>query len=121
LFAADFFCVNYGIVEYVDSNSHRANLQRLPNPVEYTYFKSNKFQDEREFRISLSALGIGDFVLDNGRLIDFSKTLQMSFDFRAAMVDGTIREIRGGHDIDRDFLHDQLQILRIKLHQQVEL
>ena len=59
------FSINYWVVEYVDWNNYRANQTRLPNPIIYTYLKDKQFSEEREVRISLSAIGIGQFVLFN--------------------------------------------------------
>jgi hypothetical protein len=70
------FDLNYGIVDYVDWASHRANETRLPNPIMYTYLKDRRrFAEERELRISLSALGIGKFVLDDRTEIAFPQHL----------------------------------------------
>lgn len=66
-----FFSINYGVVEYVPWNAHRANAERLPNPIKYTYLKSDKYREDRELRISLSTLGIGQFVLNDGSRLDF--------------------------------------------------
>lgn len=57
------FSINYGIVEYVDWNSHQTNAVRFSNPIKYTYTKDMTYSNEKELRISLSALGIGRFVL----------------------------------------------------------
>jgi hypothetical protein len=35
----------------------------MPNPIRYTYVKDKSYADERELRISLSAIGMGHFVL----------------------------------------------------------
>ena len=56
------FSINYGIVSYIDWNEYKTNKDRLPNPIEYTYLKDREnFSKEKEFRISLSAIGIGAF------------------------------------------------------------
>jgi hypothetical protein len=86
------FSINYGIVEYIDWESHQANLTRLPNPIIYTYLKDEKFLDEKEFRITLSALGIGNFVLNDGSRLEFPASMQVYFDFGAAIRDGTISQ-----------------------------
>lgn len=87
------FSINYGIVEYVDWCNYQTNQIRLPNPIAYTYLKDEKFREEKEFRISLSALGIGNFVLNDASSLQFSTSVQISFDFRAAISDGTISEL----------------------------
>lgn len=89
-----FLSINYGVVEYVDWSSHRMNVDQLPNPIQYTYVKDVKaYAEEKEVRISLSALGIGHFMLNDGRVIDFPPAVQMPFDFRAALADGVIKQI----------------------------
>jgi hypothetical protein len=104
------FDLNYGIVDYVDWAGHRANETRLPNPIMYTYLKDRgRFAEERELRISLSALGIGKFVLDDRTEIAFPQHLHLDFDFRAAFADNTIREIIAGPRCDEDFLRTELR------------
>lgn len=104
--------LNYGIVDYVDWASHRANETRLPNPITYTYPKDRRrFAEERELRISLSALGIGRFVLDDLTEIAFPQHLHLDFDFRAAFADGTVREMISGPRCDVDYLRAELRRL----------
>jgi len=107
-----FFSVNYGIVEYVDWAIYQANALYLPNPIKYTYLKDMKFSEEKELRVSLSALGIGQFVVDGSKM-EFPRHLQMAFDFRAAIADGTIKEILSARDSDAGFLKTELHRLRI--------
>ena len=104
------FSVNYGIVEYVEWDTHQANTKRFPNPIKYTYLKDKKkFSEEKEFRISLSALGIGQF--DSTML--FPSSLGLVFNFRAAIADRTIQQILYAPDSDSDFLQTELQKLHI--------
>jgi hypothetical protein len=108
------FSLNYGIVEYVEWETHQANTKHLPNPIKYTYLKDKKtFSAEKELRISLSAPGIGQFALNDGSTIQFPARLQLSFDFRAAIADRTIQQILYGPDCDSDFLQAELCKLRI--------
>jgi hypothetical protein len=66
------FSVNYGIIEYVDWDRHQANEMRLLNPIVYTYLKDREqFSEEKELRVSLSAIGMGHFVLDDGSMMVF--------------------------------------------------
>lgn len=109
------FDLNYGIVEYIDWASHRANEARYPNPITYTYLKDHAFAEERELRISLSTLGIGKFVLDDRTEIEFPQHLQFGFDFRAAFAGGTIRELTAGPRCDEDFLRVELRRLGVEL------
>ncbi len=106
------FDLNYGIVDYVDWADHRANDTRLPNPIMYTYLKDRgRFAEERELRISLSALGIGKFVLDDLTEVAFPQHLHLDFNFRAAFAENAIREIVCGPRCDQDFLRSELRRL----------
>ena len=107
------FSVNYGIIEYVEWDRHQENAARLPNPIKYTYLKDKKFSEEKELRISLSAPGMGKFVLNDGSMIHFPDSLQVAFDFRAAIADGTIQQILCAPDCDSGFLHAELRNLHI--------
>jgi hypothetical protein len=108
------FDLNYGIVDYVDWASYRANETRLPNPIMYTYLKDRgRFAEERELRISLSALGIGKFVLDDLTEIAFPQHLHLNFNFRATFADGTIQEVICGPRCDEDFLRAELRRLGV--------
>lgn len=107
------FSVDYGIVGYVDWDSHRENV---PNPIKYTYLKDRKrFSEDRELRICLSALGMGQFALADGTSIDFPQHLQLDFDFRAAIADGTIQQILYGPNCDVDSLRGELRKVGIVL------
>ncbi|QEX24973.1 hypothetical protein FRZ61_49160 [Hypericibacter adhaerens] len=107
------FSINYGLVDYVDWNSHRANVPVLPNPICYTFIKAKEFSDEKELRIALSAFGLGRFELNNGNELQFPRSLQMAFSYHAAFANGTIKSIETGQDCDRDFLESELCRLRI--------
>jgi len=107
------FNLNYGSVEYVEWDSHQANHPHLPNPLTYTYLKSAKFSEEKELRVSLSTLGMGEFGLKDGSFLEFSPSLQLAFDFRTAIADGTLKEILFRPNCDTDFLHAELGKLRI--------
>jgi hypothetical protein len=108
------FSVNYGIIEYVDWDTHQANEMRFPNPIVYTYLKDREqYSEEKELRVSLSAIGMGHFVLDDGSLMAFPASLQLPFDFRSAFADGTIRQILHGQDCDVEHLHAGLLALGV--------
>jgi hypothetical protein len=107
------FSVNYGVVDYLPWEDARENIARLPNPIRYTYIKDKSYADERELRISLSALGIGRYVLADRAELDFPPGLQLGFDFRQAMADSTITEIFPGPGCDLDFLRGELAKLKI--------
>ena len=105
------FSINYGLVEYVDWATYRSGAA---NPIAYTYLKDKEgYSDDKELRISLSAIGVGRIVLPDGREVAFPAHLQMLFDFRAAFADGTIREIMPGPGCDIAFLQDELKRLRV--------
>ncbi|WP_192496483.1 hypothetical protein [Chlorobium phaeovibrioides] len=108
------FEVNYGLVHYVPWGSHRTNEKHLSNPILYTYLKSDRFCEEHELRISLSAIGIGHFALKDGSLIEFPPTLQLGFDFRNAIASAAIREILLAPGADSSFLKTELSKLRIE-------
>lgn len=107
------FSINYGIVKYVDWDRHKANQEHLPNPISYSYLKSNRYREENEFRVSLSALGIGHFRLDDGSFLDFPPNLSVPFDFREAIAAGAIQQILSAPETDADFLSSELYKLRI--------
>jgi hypothetical protein len=105
--------VNYGLVEYVDWNTHQVNQERLPNPIKYTYLKDRRFFNEKELRISLSALGMGQYVLNDGTALNFPPSLHMDFGFRRAITEGTIQEILHAQCCDSSFLRGELAKLGI--------
>lgn len=108
------FSINYGIIEYVDWDVHQANAKRLPNPITYSYLKDKtRFSEEKEFRISLSALGMGEFALKDGSTLQFSSSLHVPFLFKTAIGDGTIRPMLCTPDTDIDFLYEELNKLHI--------
>lgn len=112
------FSVNYGLVDYIEWDSHQTNGERLANPILYTYLKAKerdgqRYYEEREFRISLSAIGIGQFALRDGSIMEFPPNLQLAFDFQAAIADGAIVQILHSPDADVDFLTSELSKLRI--------
>jgi hypothetical protein len=102
------FSVNYGIVEYMSWFTARGNIERAANPIRYTYIKDDSYGKEREMRISLSALGMGHYVLADGTKMEFPPGLQLGFDFQRAMAGGTITEVFPGPGCDLDFLRDEL-------------
>ena len=109
------FSINYGLANYVDRDTHQTNEQYLSNPILYTYIKDAvRFRDEKELRISLSAIGIGHFALKDGTLIQFPPSLQLGFDFREAIANGAIREILLSPEADSGFLATELGKLRIE-------
>jgi len=76
------------------------------------YLKDRRrFAEERELRISLSALGIGKLVMDDRTEIAFRQHLHLDFDFRTAFANGTLREVICGPRCDVDFLSAELRRL----------
>jgi hypothetical protein len=109
------FDVNYGLVNYVDWDTHRTNEEYLSNPILYTYIKdAARFFEEKELRISLSAIGIGHFALMDGTLIQFPPSLQLGFDFREAIANAAIREILLAPEADSNFLTGELSKFHIE-------
>ena len=98
------FSVNYGMVEYVDWTTYRANTERLPNPVSYVYLKDASYAAERELRVSLFALGLGEYAFADGSTMAFRNSLQVQFDFRGAFADGTIKQVLMAPGSNLEFL-----------------
>jgi len=48
---------------------------------------------EKELRVTLSAIGMGHFVLDDGSMMVFPTSLQLPFDFQSTFADGTVQQI----------------------------
>jgi hypothetical protein len=90
------FSVNYGQVSYVDRANHRANSDYAANPIQYAYLKHQDYADEQELRVTLSAMGMGRFMLADGRELEFPPALQLAFDYHGAIADGTIVQILTG-------------------------
>ncbi len=106
------FSINYGIVEYVKMAEHRLNHERLPNPIQYAYLKDEeKYGRENELRISLSAIGIGIFALNDGQLLDFLPSLKLQFYFKAAFANGVIEQILHIDPAVLPFLHQEMEKL----------
>lgn len=97
------FSINYGEIKYVDWDTYQANTERRPKPIEYTYLKDeNKFSREKELRISLSTIGMGQIDLP------FQPNLQLAFDFISAIANQTIQKILCAPDCDFVFLQAEL-------------
>jgi hypothetical protein len=107
------FDINYGIVTYVDTDRHRANTERLANPIQYTFLKAQAFSPEQELRISLSTIGVLQLVMKDGSPVIFPPSMHLHFDFRAALANGTIRKILCGEGADTAYLRAELEKRRI--------
>lgn len=113
---AQIFAINYGMINYVEHAAIQANAERLVNPIIYSYIKDREsFGGENEFRITLSTLGVGNFALADHTIINFPPSMQVSFDFKRALGDGTIvRMLCESEDVIRH-LERELERSRIRL------
>jgi hypothetical protein len=110
------FSINYGLIKYVNWENHQINTPHLPSPIEYLYTKDiNSFSNEKEFRISLSAIGIGSFVLNDRSKIQFSQALSFSFDYHAAIRNGVIQYIKIPSEWDPTNFYAELKKLKFDL------
>jgi len=88
------FSINYGVVQYVDKLGHTLHTVRIANPIQFTFLKDkDRYTNDKELRVALSALGIGQFVLNDGARMEFPPALQMHFDYGEAFSGGAITEI----------------------------
>jgi hypothetical protein len=91
------FSVNYGLAQYVDRSAHRASEERAANPIQYAYLKDVAYAAERELRVTLSAMGMGHFVLADGREIGFPRLWSWSLIFAERSPTGRLPRSRPGH------------------------
>jgi hypothetical protein len=82
-------------------------------PCPLRYLKDASYSPEREMRVSLSALGMGEFAYADGSTMAFNDSLQVQFDFRAAFADGTIKQILMAPGSNLDFLRAEFGKLGI--------
>lgn len=108
------FDINYGVVEYVEWDGHRANVPHLPNPIKYTFLKAKKYAEEKELRVSLSASGMVQYAVDGESNLEFRPCLTAPLDFTQAIADGTIREVQPSADCDPPFFMAALEKLKIR-------
>ena len=64
------------------------------------------------------AIGIGEFMLNDGSTLQFTDSLQLFFDFRAAIANGTIQQIFYASDCYSKSLKDKLSKLQIEMSQE---
>lgn len=107
------FSINYGKVLYVDRGAYNPIGDFFSNPIIYTYLKDKIYSDENEFRISLSAPGMGRPVLSDGQAMNFSPAMSVEFDFRKAIIDGIIIQILTTPKTNLEALNAELTKLRI--------
>ena len=109
------FSINYGLIDYIEWKEQRANEKFLQNPIKYIYFKDkNSFFKEKELRISLSTIGMGQIVLNDGSQVIFPKHLHLTFDFGTAISKGVIKQILHSSDCDTAFLYSELKRFNIE-------
>jgi hypothetical protein len=112
--AKQVFSINYGLVEYVDRTTHRANGSKLPNPITYTYLKDVRYEEELELRVSLSAFGIGQYHAGD-QVVVFPPSLQFPFPYKEAMARSAITAIEHSQDCDFDWLRAELAESAVEL------
>jgi hypothetical protein len=101
------FDVHYGIAKYDDWAKVVTNRNRYANPIDYLFLKDNLYKEERELRMSLSALGIGRFQFE------FPEGMELAFDYRQAIADGVIEKILYTPGADLDFIKAMLEEFRL--------
>jgi hypothetical protein len=107
------FSINYGVVEYIERDKVRLNSELFANPIKYAFVKERqKYANEHELRVSLSALGIGHFVLRDGTEMIFPPFLQLGFNFKAAFANRAITQLLYAPEVDLD----QLRHLKDEMH-----
>lgn len=106
------FSVNYGVVRYVDFSTHRAISGRSPNPILYTYLKDKQYEDEKELRVSLSAFGIGHYVLGDQPLV-FPSSVGVHLNWIDAVNDGTAICLLVDQAADHETIREELRARRI--------
>jgi len=106
------FDLSYGIVEYDDRSNHSIwEVHGRGNNILNTYFKDKKYKKEKEFRIALFPKTHG---LYDGNPMEFPDELFLvGFDFRAAIANNTVQEIKYAHGCDSDFIKAELSKLGI--------
>jgi len=106
-----FLFLNYGLVAYGDLLNDELAKPEAPNPIEYLYFKGEAYSKEKEFRITLSAFGVGNFRLPDKTLLEFPASLRLDFNFREALNHGVIKQLK----ISQDYPPSCFQELKSKL------
>ncbi|NTT85756.1 hypothetical protein [Tabrizicola fusiformis] len=85
------FSVNYGRVQHGDWRDMKLASDIFPNPVVPVFWKDGqRYGSEKELRIALSAIGIGQPLMGAARTFEFPKGLSYPFDLRAALMGGSM-------------------------------
>ena len=89
----NFFFINYGLINYGNFNEGFLEHKK-PNPIEYVYFKNaEKYAEEKEFRISLSCLGVEKYQFSDGTEFTFPESIMLSFNFIEAIRQNILKQI----------------------------
>ena len=108
------FDLNYGLVEYEEWGNVCVNDVYYANPIQYIFLKdAERYSQERELRISLSAQGMGHYVLSDNTKIVFPESLPLGFDFKMAFKNRVIEQILLATEDDLPFLTKELDRLGV--------
>jgi len=84
------FNLDYGLVDYgCRKSTSLIKNNCLPNPLEPVFFKDKIYEEDNEFRICLSAIGMGKFILGD-KEFNFPDSIALSFNFQEANQQGVI-------------------------------
>ncbi len=107
-FEAQFYYLNYGLVKYGNFDSDYVSTTTIPNPIEYAFFKDDKYNkppiSENELRILISfnsGLGIPAI---NGSPMLFSDCIQFEFDWGMASKSGALVRFEVKQDFVENFI-----------------
>ena len=108
------FDLNYGLVKYEEWGNICVNDEYYANPIQYIFLKdAEKYSEERELRVSLSAQGMRHYVLNDDTEIVFPKSLSLGFDFRMAFKNRLIKQILIETEDDLPFLTKEMERLGV--------
>lgn len=99
----NFFDINYGSVKYGDFENHVLSKRVCSNPIEYSYFKDSKYQSEKEFRITLSAIGLGKIVCPDGSEFCFPDSVKIGISIKKALLCGAISSMEVSPKCEKEF------------------
>ncbi len=96
----NFLDINHGLVEYGNFED-RFMHDLLPNPIEYVYFKDNKYSEEHEFRTVISTIGMGNIVLPDKSPFQFAESINLSISLVEASNANILEKIILGKNSDK--------------------
>ena len=106
------FHLNYGLVKYRNFESDILFPDVRPNPIEYAFFKDEKYRPENELRILFSHnAAIGKAVLSNEEVFNFPESLQFEFNFDQALQAAAVANFEL---FNQDFPMNLLEIWMIR-------